>query len=105
MRITKSLSKRLKPAKPTKHLFIFRFLLEPLRKSPLLEGIEKGEPCYFVHSYAAPITHDCLAAATHGARFAALVQRGNIAGAQFHPERSGRTGEKLLENFVRKGCA
>lgn len=79
--------------------------LEPLRESLLLEGIEKGEPCYFVHSYAAPITHECLAAATHGARFAALVQRDNIAGAQFHPERSGRTGEKLLENFVRKGCA
>ncbi len=79
--------------------------LETLRESPLLEGIAAGEPCYFVHSYAAPVTADCLAATTHGARFAAIVQRHNIAGAQFHPERSGKTGARLLENFVRKGCA
>jgi glutamine amidotransferase len=79
--------------------------LEPLRESSLLEGIAAGEACYFVHSYAAPITADCVAAAQHGTRFAALVQRGNVAGAQFHPERSGNTGARLLENFVRKGCA
>ncbi len=79
--------------------------LEPLRDSPLLEGVNAGEQCYFVHSYAAPITEDCIAATTHGTRFAAIVQRGNVAGAQFHPERSGKTGAKLLENFVQKGCA
>lgn len=79
--------------------------LEPLRESSLLEGIAAGEACYFVHSYAAPITADCVAAAQHGTRFAALVQRGNVTGAQFHPERSGNTGARLLENFVRKGCA
>lgn len=79
--------------------------LEPLRDSSLLEGIAAGDACYFVHSYAAPVTADCVAAARHGTRFAALVQRGNVAGAQFHPERSGSTGAKLLENFVRKGCA
>ncbi|HRO88554.1 MAG TPA: imidazole glycerol phosphate synthase subunit HisH, partial [Chiayiivirga sp.] len=41
----------------------------------------------------------------HGVPFAALVQRGNVAGAQFHPERSGATGARLLENFIRSGCA
>lgn len=79
--------------------------LEPLRESSLLEGIAACEACYFVHSYAAPVTADCVAATQHGARFAVLVQRGNVAGAQFHPERSGSAGAKLLENFVRKGCA
>src|SRR5690606_19668927 len=79
--------------------------LEPLRESSLLEGIVACETCYFVHSYAAPVTVDCVAATQHGTRFAALAQRGNVAGAQFHPERSGSAGAKLLENFVRKGCA
>ena len=67
----------------------------------LLAGIEAGAQCYFVHSYAAPVTEDCVASSAHGVPFAALVQRGNVAGAQFHPERSGATGARLLENFVR----
>ncbi|MCX7563926.1 imidazole glycerol phosphate synthase subunit HisH [Xanthomonadaceae bacterium XH05] len=70
------------------------------RESPLLGGIASGDSCYFVHSYAAPVTADCIASSAHGVPFAALVQRGNIAGAQFHPERSGGTGARLLQNFV-----
>lgn len=75
------------------------------RESTLLAGIESGAQCYFVHSYAAPVTGDCIAASAHGVPFAALVQRGNVAGAQFHPERSGAAGARLLENFVREGVA
>lgn len=75
------------------------------RESTLLTGIESGAQCYFVHSYAAPVTEDCVASSAHGVPFAALVQRGNVAGAQFHPERSGTTGARLLENFIRSGCA
>ncbi len=75
------------------------------RASPLLAGIEPGAQCYFVHSYAAPVSDDCVASSAHGVPFAALVQRGNVAGAQFHPERSGATGMRLLENFVREGVA
>ncbi|HRQ35664.1 MAG TPA: imidazole glycerol phosphate synthase subunit HisH [Chiayiivirga sp.] len=75
------------------------------RDSALLAGIEAGAQCYFVHSYAAPVTEDCVASSAHGVPFAALVQRGNVAGAQFHPERSGATGARLLENFIRSGCA
>lgn len=75
------------------------------RESTLLAGIESGAQCYFVHSYAAPVTENCVAASAHGVPFAALVQRGNVAGAQFHPERSGTTGARLLENFVREGVA
>ena len=75
------------------------------RESPLLDGIESGAQCYFVHSYAAPVSADCIASSAHGVPFAALVQRGNVAGAQFHPERSGAAGARLLENFIRKGVA
>lgn len=75
--------------------------LEPLRESPLLDGIKEGAYAYFVHSYAAEVGPDCIAASTHGQRFAAMVERGNVAGAQFHPERSAALGARLLENFLR----
>ncbi len=74
--------------------------LEPRRPSPLLDGIAPGDWAYFVHGYAAPVTDDCVAASTHGAPFAAVVSRGNVHGAQFHPERSAATGARLLANFL-----
>ncbi len=74
--------------------------LEPVAASPLLGGIESDAHVYFVHGYAAPVTGDCIAACTHGAQFAAMVARGRIAGAQFHPERSSATGARLLANFL-----
>ena len=76
--------------------------LEPfVVASPLLAGIEQGATAYFVHGYAAPVTADCIAACTHGERFAAMVARGAVAGAQFHPERSAASGARLLDNFLR----
>ncbi|MCJ0824708.1 imidazole glycerol phosphate synthase subunit HisH [Luteimonas sp. 50] len=74
--------------------------LEQVAASPLAEGIGSGEHAYFVHGYAAPVTGDCVAACTHGQRFAAVVARGRIAGAQFHPERSSVSGARLLRNFL-----
>ena len=71
------------------------------RESPLLDGVDAGASAYFVHGYAAPVTGDCIAACTHGTRFAAMVRRGNVAGAQFHPERSASVGARLLSNFLR----
>lgn len=79
--------------------------LVPRRESALLAGIAPGAQCYFVHSYAAPVTEDCVASSAHGQPFAALVQRGSVAGAQFHPERSGAVGARLLENFLREDLA
>ena len=76
--------------------------LEPfVVASPLLAGIEQGATAYFVHGYAAPVTADCIAACTYGERFAAMVARGAVAGAQFHPERSAASGARLLDNFLR----
>ena len=69
------------------------------RDSALLAGIA-GDRAYFVHSYAADVDENCIASVEHGRRYAALVQRGHIAGAQFHPERSAETGARLLRNFL-----
>lgn len=69
------------------------------RDSALLEGLEGGH-AYFVHSYAAAVGKDCVASVEHGQAYTALVQRGNVAGAQFHPERSGELGARLLTNFM-----
>ena len=74
--------------------------LEPTMASLLLDGVDTGACAYFVHSYAAPVTEDCIVACTHGERFAAMVRRGNVAGAQFHPERSAAVGARLLSNFL-----
>ena len=67
---------------------------------PLLEGIAPGAHVYFVHGYAAPVSRDTLAACGYGVDFTALVARGNFMGAQFHPERSGPVGAKILQNFI-----
>ncbi len=79
--------------------------LQSRRATSLTEGMTADVHAYFVHSYAAPVTGDCVASTTHGASFAAIVQRGNVAGAQFHPERSAKTGARLLKNFLETGLA
>ncbi|MEP6906699.1 MAG: imidazole glycerol phosphate synthase subunit HisH [Pseudoxanthomonas sp.] len=79
--------------------------LQPLRSSALVEGIGPLDQAYFVHSYAAPVTADCVLASDHGQAFAAVVQRGRVAGAQFHPERSASVGARLLRNFLGSGLA
>lgn len=68
--------------------------------SPLLKDINPGDHVYFVHSYSAPVGPLTLASATYGEQFSALVQSGNVFGAQFHPERSARIGSLLLRNFL-----
>ncbi len=72
------------------------------RDSPLTAGIAPASYAYFVHSYyCAPADPaDVLLTTDYGFPFAAAVQRGNLYGVQFHPEKSQRTGLKLLANFV-----
>jgi glutamine amidotransferase len=74
--------------------------LHPRRDDPMLAGIDAGAQAYFVHGYAAPVTDDTLATCEHGIEFAAVVRRGHLVGAQFHPERSATVGARLLENFL-----
>ena len=73
--------------------------LQSLRASPLMAGVDQAS-VYFVHSYAAPETADCLASCHYGQTFSAVVQRDNVVGMQFHPERSGAAGARLLSNFL-----
>ena len=74
--------------------------LEFQRSSPLLSDIEPRDYVYFVHSYSAPVSDSTIASCTYGESFAAIVQHGNVYGAQFHPERSARIGSLLLRNFL-----
>jgi len=74
--------------------------LKPLRDDPLLEGIEDGDYAYFVHSYAAPVTEYTLASSEHGLGISAIVRTKNFWGTQFHPERSGLVGARVLQNFL-----
>ena len=61
---------------------------------------DDGDYAYFVHSYGAQVTEDTLASAEYGSPLAAIVRRGNFWGTQFHPERSGSTGARILQNFL-----
>ena len=74
--------------------------LEVQREGGLLDQVSDGSQVYFTHSYAAPINGDARAVTTHGGTFAAVVQRGHIGGVQFHPEKSGDVGLRILRNFV-----
>lgn len=74
--------------------------LEFTKQSPLLNDIASGDYVYFVHSYAVPISDFTLATTQYGDPFTAVVQRGNVYGAQFHPERSAKIGAQLLKNFL-----
>lgn len=74
------------------------------RQHPLLEGIEEESEFYFVHSYyPAPGQPEHIIGETTyaDARFASIIGHSNLFATQFHPERSGRIGLKLLENFTR----
>jgi glutamine amidotransferase len=75
--------------------------LQRLSADPLLEGVNEADYAYFLHSYAIPVTEHTLAATDYGGAISAVVRRGNFWGTQFHPERSGTTGERILENFLK----
>lgn len=67
---------------------------------PLFKGIPSGSYFYFVHSYALEVTAATLATCNYGGPFTAVVGKDNFLGAQFHPERSGKSGARLIQNFL-----
>jgi len=72
------------------------------RESSLLAGIDAGAYFYFAHSYAALDSNGATAATcSHGAEFAAVIEQQNIYAVQFHPEKSGDSGARVLQNFLR----
>ncbi len=71
------------------------------KESPLLAGVSQGEHVYFVHSfYAADCSDFVIATAQYGAELTAAVQKDNVFGCQFHPEKSGKTGLAILKAFA-----
>ena len=70
-------------------------------ESKLFKGIEGGEYVYFVHSYYPELCSDTIATSRHGVMFSAALKYENFYGTQFHPEKSGDVGERIIENFLR----
>lgn len=67
---------------------------------PLFKGIPDGSYVYYVHSFAPDICQDTVAVTEYGHPFSAALDRDNFFGTQFHPEKSGKTGQLILENFL-----
>ena len=75
--------------------------LEIMNSCPLLADVQEGDSVYFVHSYLAKTAEENLSAVcNYGVQVPALVRRGNVYGAQFHPEKSGAVGLRMLQSFA-----
>jgi len=77
--------------------------IEPLAAHPLLKGLSAGVHAYFVHSYHFRVADqaDIVAVTNYGGPLTAITARGNLAGTQFHPEKSQEAGLRLIGNFLR----
>lgn len=67
---------------------------------PLFKGIENDSYFYFVHSYCLDVVEETIGTTIYGQEFSAAIAKGNIMGVQFHPEKSGANGQRLLQNFI-----
>lgn len=90
------------PALPAPHMGWTK--LEVTRAHPLLDGLAASPYAYFVHSFACPIGAETIAVGAYGRRFAAVAAKDNVFGCQFHPERSGEVGARVLKNFLALPC-
>jgi glutamine amidotransferase len=73
-----------------------------VQNSPLLENIPDGAWFYFVHSYAVDVCEAAIGSTNYGRDFTSVVRQNNFMGTQFHPERSGKAGAQLLQNFLQR---
>jgi glutamine amidotransferase len=78
--------------------------LEVIRESRLLSGLPQRPFVYFTHSYRVPLIEHTVASCEYGGVFSAVVELGRVFGVQFHPEKSGTVGKKILENFCELPC-
>ena len=69
-------------------------------QSPLMAGINENSYCYFVHSYYVPLTKHTIATANYVQPYSAAIHKKNFYGVQFHAEKSSKTGESILQNFL-----
>jgi glutamine amidotransferase len=89
---------RFAPGKKIPHVGWNSLAIRP--ESRLFAGIPDGSFVYFTHSYRAPVTNATVAVTEYGEPFSAAVESGNIMGVQFHPEKSGETGLRVLRNVL-----
>ena len=75
-------------------------IMPRVAEHPLLRGVAAGDFVYYVHSFAAPVADYTIATSDYGASFTAIAAQDNFHGCQFHPERSGEIGRRILENFL-----
>lgn len=73
-------------------------------ESRLLAGVDSGAFVYYTHSYRAPVSEGTIAVTEYGVPFAAAVERDNVFGVQFHPEKSAEAGLRILKNFGDLKC-
>ncbi len=77
--------------------------LAQTKPDPLLDGVSSLDYVYFVHGYAVPAGEWTVATTENGGNFTAVARRDNFCGTQFHPERSGVVGARILANFLKEG--
>ena len=87
------------PGRPVPHMGWNQLLLT--RPDPLLDGVSALDYVYFVHSFAVSAGDFTVATTEYGGQFTAVVRRENFCGTQFHPERSGVVGARILANFLK----
>ncbi len=75
--------------------------LNQTKPDPLLDGVSSLDYVYFVHGYAVPAGSWTVATTEYGSHFTAVARRDNFCGTQFHPERSGVVGARILANFLK----
>jgi glutamine amidotransferase len=74
--------------------------LTDISDDPITAELSEGDHAYFVHSFAAPVSHTTITASTYGQSFTAITRHNNVRGCQFHPERSSKTGAAILKAFA-----
>jgi glutamine amidotransferase len=87
------------PGRPVPHMGWNQ--MTQVRPDPLLDGVSSLDHVYFVHSFAAPTSSATVAITDYGVPITAVARRGNFCGTQFHPERSGVVGSRILANFLK----
>ena len=87
------------PGKPVPHMGWNQMTM--VREDPLLDGIGSLDYVYFVHSFFAPTSGATVAITDYGVALTAVTRRDNFCGTQFHPERSGGVGARILANFLK----
>lgn len=75
--------------------------LQVKQNSALLDSIDMNRDVYFVHSFFAPVNGYTVASTNYSGEFTAICHKNNFYGVQFHPEKSGDIGEKLIANFIK----